>query len=94
VAQIFSGRRDLNPRPVAAATALQTQALEFIATTARFVISLSFWGFGATRKAFTVDQSPRHAMSGGFGMAQIVPPKTFNEVLARSQIATTGLAAA
>ncbi len=77
-----SGRRDLNPRPVAAATALEAQALEFIATTAGFIISLSFCGFSATRKAFTVEQSPRHAMTGGFGMAQIVPPKTFIEVLA------------
>ena len=33
-------------------------------------------------------------MTGGFGMARLVPPKTFNEVLARSHIATTGLAAA
>jgi hypothetical protein len=41
-----------------------------------------------------VDQGPWHAMTGCFGMAKIVPPKTFNKVLARSHITTTGLAAA
>ena len=32
-------------------------------------------------------------MTGGFGMAQIVPPKTFREVLARPHIAATSLTA-
>jgi len=49
-----SGWWDLNPRPVAAATAL-SYAIELISTSSGLVISLALRRFGAGGEAFAVD---------------------------------------
>src|SRR5206468_2282247 len=48
----LSGRRDLNPRPVAAATVLQIQHGKFVAASPRLEIALSSHGFGPSRETF------------------------------------------
>src|SRR4029077_19981602 len=50
----LSGWWDLNPRPVAAATALP-YPIELISTSSGLVISLALRRFGASGKAFTMD---------------------------------------
>jgi len=76
-----SDRRDLNPRPVAAAPALRIQPIEFIATSSCFVIPLLSSGFGPVGKVLSVQQSPWNAVARRFGVTGIMPPETVSEVL-------------
>ena len=68
----LSGRRDSNPRPVAAATALWKEAVELVATASAFVIAFLSYSFCSGRKAFAVDQNPWDAVSGGFRVTRVV----------------------
>jgi hypothetical protein len=86
---IPSGRRDSNPRPVAAATVLQSDSVELIATASRFIIELLSNGFCAIGKTFAVNQNPRNPVPCCFRVSGIVPSKTLFDVLTRSNVAAT-----
>jgi hypothetical protein len=53
-----SGWRDLNPRPVAAATVLLSQAVKLVSTSSGLIISFSLCGFCASFEAFDMQQGP------------------------------------
>jgi len=77
----ISGRRDLNPRPVAAATVLQIQLGKFVAASARLEIELPSHGFGSSREAFVLYEKPRDSVARGFGMTGIMPIYSIVKVL-------------
>jgi hypothetical protein len=77
-----SSRRDLNPRPVAAATALPAQVVELISTPSGIEVAFPSGGFGACLKGLTVFQNPRQTMAGCFGMACVMPIKSLSDILA------------
>src|SRR5205823_2162173 len=60
-----SGRRDLNPRPVAAATVLQIQHGKFVAASPRLEIALSSHGFGPSRETFLFHEKPWDSVARG-----------------------------
>jgi hypothetical protein len=79
-------RQDSNLRPVAAATALNLQPVEFISPLAGFEISLSVDGIGTGLKLFCIDERPWNAVPGGFGLPAIVLVEAICEILAGADI--------
>jgi hypothetical protein len=58
-----SGWRDLNPRPVAAATVLPMQYIQLIPTPTGLEVPLFFHCLSANDKGFAMLQSPRDSMA-------------------------------
>src|ERR687891_1740662 len=87
-----SGREDLNLRPVAAATALQL-FVQLIPSSAGFVISLASLCTGTSVKAFTVEQHPRYSVLRCFRIAGIMATDALGQILARTNVAPSGLLA-
>jgi hypothetical protein len=83
----------LNPRPVAAATALR-KCVEFISTTTRLEILLAFCCFRPGGKAFAVDENPGRSMLRRFGLAGIMTSNTIMQILARAHVTPSGFLAA
>src|SRR5262249_9250444 len=90
---VTSGWWDLNPRPVAAATALLSP-IELISTSAGLVVSLALRCFRTSGKTFAADQNPRHAMLRRFGLTGVVTTNSFSQILARTDVAPSGFLAA
>ena len=90
---VYTGLVDLNPRPVAAATALQ-YPYELISTSSALVISLALRCFGTSGKAFTVDENPRRSMFRRLGITSVMAANTLSEIFARTDVAATSLLAA
>jgi len=90
---ILSGWWDLNPRPVAAATALLS-LIELISAAPALVISLTLCCFGPRGKAFTVNQNPRHAMLSRFGIASVMAANALSQIFAGADVAPSGFLAA
>ena len=88
-----SGWRDLNPRPVAAATVLLTHTIQFVPTPPGFKISLLSDGFNTTWETFSVDERPRTPMARSLGYARIVLLDSGSDVLTRSDVAAPGFGA-
>src|SRR5882757_253788 len=84
-----SGWWDLNPRSVAAATAL-LYLIKLVSTFSGLVISLASQCFRASRKAFTVDKRPWHAVFRCLGFTGIMAPNSLSQIFARTDIAASG----
>jgi len=84
-----SGWWDLNPRPVAAATALQ-YLVEFISTSSALVIALAPWCFGATGKAFAMHENPWRSVFCRLGITSVMAANTLSQILARTDVAAPG----
>ena len=83
----------MNPRPVAAATAL-LRLVEFLSTSAGLVISLTLRCFGASGELLAMDEEPRYSVFGGLGFAGVVATDSFGQILARTDVAAPGFLAA
>src|SRR6266404_3156341 len=88
-----SGRRDLNPRPVAAATGLRIQLRQLIAAAAGLVVSLLSCGIGSGPEVLAIEYKPWNSVSCRFRMTGVVPAQTIVKVLTRSDIMPARLAA-
>jgi hypothetical protein len=88
----WSGRQDLNLRPVAAATALW-ELPELIAASSGFVVSLSCHGRRAGSKIFDVKQSPWNPVLRRFGFTSIMAPETIIEFFTGPDVTATCLPA-
>ena len=82
----ISGRRDSNPGPVAAATALPQETREFVTTTPAFVIALFSHRFRTSRETFAANQNPRGTVSRGFRVTRIVTMNSLIDVLTGAYI--------
>src|SRR5438094_5253089 len=69
----ISGQRDLNPRPVAAATVLQIQHGKFVAASPRLEIALSSHGFGPSRETFLFHEKPWDSVAHRLAMTVLMP---------------------
>ena len=81
-----SGWRDSNPRPVAAATVLLRQRIQFVSATSGFVIQFPVHRSGPGREALAVDESPRDAMPCRFRMTSIMPAQSVVDVFAGADV--------
>jgi hypothetical protein len=90
---ISSGWWDLNPRPVAAATALR-ELIEIISASPALVISLALCRFCPSGKAFTMDENPWGSMFRRLGATSVMAANTLRQIRARTHIAASGFLAA
>ena len=84
-----SGWWDLNPRAVAAATAL-LQLFEFIPTSARLVRPLALCCCGPRGERFAVEQNPRQSMFCRLGFTSVVTANSFSQIFARAHVTSPG----
>src|SRR5439155_1484787 len=77
----ISGRRDLNPRPVAAATVLQIQHGKFVAASPRLRIATSSNGFGPSRATFLFHKKPSDSVARLLAMTTIRPTSPISKFL-------------
>ena len=77
----ISGRRDLNPRPVAATTVLQIQLGKFVPASPRLEIQLPSHGLGSSGEAFLLHEKPWDPVTCGLGMTGIMPMYSIVKVL-------------
>src|SRR5205823_2368291 len=82
---ILSGWWDLNPRPVAAATALPW-FVELVSTASSFVVPLALRGCGSACTAFATYQNPWHSTCGRLRLASVVAVNTISQILAKTYI--------
>ena len=88
-----SGWWDLNPRPVAAATALPKR-IELISASSSLVILLASCCFRPGGEGFAVDEAPQHSMLCGLGIASVMAANTLSQILAKTHVAPSGFLAA
>src|SRR2546421_12442184 len=86
---ILSGWWDLNPRPVAAATALPW-FVELVSTASSFVVPLALRCFGSAGKAFATDQNPWHSMFGRLRLASVVAVNTISQKSEKRRVGEEG----